>query len=242
MDCMLNSSWIPCHSISYYSPQAFLPFHPQSQAKISRFAKPQSPHFSISCGPPSRNLVLCRPRNGKLELHRVWRASVASGTSVFTETERRTEAEEAEEEGEGDDGEDEEEDEEEDWERDALVYRQGRLEFLDSEWAEMSIKRVNVEIFVGEDEPIDSVIRRFNREVHRQGIMDEVKRRRYHETTQEKKKRKRRALQRANSRSRRYRQRKFAERKRSAGASTQEEEDSDDETLEKWDMNTGDGP
>lgn len=83
----------------------------------------------------------------------------------------------------------------------------------------------NVQIFVDEAESEDSITNRFRREVLREGILQECKRRRYHETRQDIKKRKGKdALKRArNGRARRALRRKREE---------NEDDDGDDEDDE----------
>lgn len=44
---------------------------------------------------------------------------------------------------------------------------------------------VLIQVFVGEDEPADSVVRRFRRAVMAAGVIPECRRRRFHETSQD---------------------------------------------------------
>ncbi|KAI5072221.1 hypothetical protein GOP47_0012327 [Adiantum capillus-veneris] len=60
----------------------------------------------------------------------------------------------------------------------------------------------NTQIFVGENEPADSVVRRFRRAVMQAGIIAECRRRRFFETPQDIAKRKLQAAQRRRSKSR----------------------------------------
>ncbi|MCO5609574.1 hypothetical protein L7F22_063804 [Adiantum nelumboides] len=59
----------------------------------------------------------------------------------------------------------------------------------------------NTQIFVGENEPADSVVKRFRRAVMQAGVISECRRRRFFETPQEITKRKRQAAQRRRSKS-----------------------------------------
>lgn len=58
----------------------------------------------------------------------------------------------------------------------------------------------NVQIVVDEDEPEESLLRRFRREVSKAGVIQECRRRRFFENTQEEKKRKQREAGRRNRR------------------------------------------
>ncbi|MCO5589492.1 hypothetical protein L7F22_043459 [Adiantum nelumboides] len=59
----------------------------------------------------------------------------------------------------------------------------------------------NTQIFVGENEPADSVVKRFRRAVMQAGVISECRRRRFFETPQEITKRKLQAAQRRRSKS-----------------------------------------
>uniref|UniRef100_A0A7I4C1X2 Plastid ribosomal protein S21 n=1 Tax=Physcomitrium patens TaxID=3218 RepID=A0A7I4C1X2_PHYPA len=59
----------------------------------------------------------------------------------------------------------------------------------------------NTQVFVGEDEPADSVVRRFRKAVMAAGVIPECRRRRYHETPQDIVKRKQKESHRRKARS-----------------------------------------
>ncbi|XP_024364473.1 uncharacterized protein [Physcomitrium patens] len=62
----------------------------------------------------------------------------------------------------------------------------------------------NAQIFVGEDESADSVVRRFRRAVSAAGVIPECRRRRFHETPQDIVKRKQKEAHRRNKSNRRF--------------------------------------
>lgn len=59
---------------------------------------------------------------------------------------------------------------------------------------------LEVQVFVGEDEPADSVVRRFRKAVMQAGVIPECRRRRFHETPQDIVKRKQQNARRRKSR------------------------------------------
>lgn len=62
----------------------------------------------------------------------------------------------------------------------------------------------NTQVFVGEDEPADSVVRRFKRAVMQAGVIPECRRRRFHETPQDIVKRKQQNARRKKLSNRRF--------------------------------------
>ncbi|CAH9116322.1 unnamed protein product [Cuscuta europaea] len=89
----------------------------------------------------------------------------------------------------------------------------------------------NVEIIVDEDEPEESLVGRFRREVIRAGVLQECRYRRFFESNQEKKKRKSRNA------ARRNRKRRFQPRfQQGAMDKTQEEEGGYKSDEDNWDF------
>lgn len=61
-------------------------------------------------------------------------------------------------------------------------------------------ENLELQVFVGEDEPADSVVRRFRKAVMQAGVIPECRRRRFHETPQDIVKRKQQNARRRKSR------------------------------------------
>ncbi|XP_022741406.1 30S ribosomal protein S21, chloroplastic-like [Durio zibethinus] len=88
----------------------------------------------------------------------------------------------------------------------------------------------NVQVIVDEDEPEERLLNRFRREVLKAGIIQECKRRKYHENKQDKKKRKSRE---AAKRNRRRRPRaRLSQSNKQERTSTKRDEDEED----NWEM------
>uniref|UniRef100_A0A0D6R7Z8 30S ribosomal protein S21, chloroplastic n=1 Tax=Araucaria cunninghamii TaxID=56994 RepID=A0A0D6R7Z8_ARACU len=87
----------------------------------------------------------------------------------------------------------------------------------------------NVQIFVDENESEDSITSRFRREVLKEGILQECKRRRYHENRQDIKKRKVRDAQRRNGRGRRSSRRRQTD-------DDEYDDDDDDDDDDNWEL------
>eukprot|EP00252_Welwitschia_mirabilis_P020010 TRINITY_DN4798_c0_g1_i2.p1 TRINITY_DN4798_c0_g1~~TRINITY_DN4798_c0_g1_i2.p1 ORF type:complete len:248 (-),score=45.70 TRINITY_DN4798_c0_g1_i2:344-1087(-) len=244
MECSMSGIQFRCAANSTFQP---LPL--SCSSKLQKHL--QFP-FSISCDPRSlwRRSVLQSFRPARAVESPVTEVLKSSAT-VSVEEEVKGEEEQdfslktsVTGEGKGqEEGEEEEEEEEEEY-----SWRVGGRGFFtdlfDDEFALMNISRpVNVGIFVGEDEPADSVISRFNREVRSAGIFTEYKRRRFHETNQEKRKRKHRDYGKVQNRNRRRLKKSFLRKlskRNQSGIAKEEEEDIDDESLDDLDIEEGD--
>lgn len=86
----------------------------------------------------------------------------------------------------------------------------------------------NTQVFVGEDEPADSVVRRFRKAVMATGVIPECRRRRYHETPQDIVKRKQKDSHRRKASSRRFNGPRpeggFGDRKETSAASSDDDD------------------
>eukprot|EP01018_Ginkgo_biloba_P022839 Gb_06546 [translate_table: standard] len=85
----------------------------------------------------------------------------------------------------------------------------------------------NAQIFVGENEPDDSMLRRFRREVMKAGVIQECRRRKYFETKQDVKKRKSRDAARRNSRRRTLKK---------VANETKPKDEEEEEEDDNWDL------
>lgn len=92
----------------------------------------------------------------------------------------------------------------------------------------------NVEVIVGEDEPAESIVDRFRREALRARVLQECKRRRWHETNQEKRKRKSREA------ARRYGGRRRQQARMQQQTENEQfkevDEDVDDDAEDNWEV------
>ncbi|OMO92974.1 Ribosomal protein S21 [Corchorus olitorius] len=89
----------------------------------------------------------------------------------------------------------------------------------------------NIQVAVDDDEPEERLLNRFRREVLRAGVIQECKRRRFHENKQDEKKRKTREAAKRNRR-RRPQSRSFVPNKQEEGSTTKRNDDDED----NWDM------
>ncbi|KAE8697094.1 30S ribosomal protein S21 [Hibiscus syriacus] len=94
----------------------------------------------------------------------------------------------------------------------------------------------NVQVIVDENEPEERLLNRFRREVMRAGVIQECKRRQYHENKQDEKKRKSREAAKRNRR--RRPQARYSQQSKQEESAKKKDEDDDD----NWDMPDGDLP
>ncbi|MBA0766907.1 hypothetical protein Gotri_015900 [Gossypium trilobum] len=94
----------------------------------------------------------------------------------------------------------------------------------------------NVQVIVDDNEPEEKLLNRFRREVMKAGVIQECKRRRFHENKQDEKKRKSREAAKRNRRSRRP-QARYSQLSKQEESSKKDKDDEDN-----WDMPDADFP
>ncbi|EPS57315.1 hypothetical protein M569_17505 [Genlisea aurea] len=92
----------------------------------------------------------------------------------------------------------------------------------------------NVQVMVDDNEPEEKLVGRFKREVMRAGIIQEVKRRRFHENKQEEKKRKSREAAKRNRRRYSQSQPRNGDRPDAAGKTRSRGESAKEEEKDNW--------